>query len=126
MSSGPHTIAPDANIVLFEANNSGSALYTADETAAKAATYTQYGLPPAGVVSNSWGGGEGSTENRHRPRLHERGEYGDIRVLVRATRTRSSIPRLRRMFWPSAGPPCIFRRAALARPITARVGTTPA
>ena len=58
-----HTIAPDANIVLFEANNNSNAnLYTAVETAAKAATYTQYGLPPAGVVSNSWGGSESSAE----------------------------------------------------------------
>lgn len=58
-----HTIAPDANIVLFEANsNSNANLYTAVETAAKASTYTQYGLPPAGVVTNSWGGGESAAE----------------------------------------------------------------
>ena len=64
-----HTIAPDANIVLFEANNNSNAnLYTAVETAAKAATYTQYGLPPAGVVTNSWGGWESSAELVQRSR----------------------------------------------------------
>jgi hypothetical protein len=63
-----HTIAPDANIVLFEANNNSNLnLDTAVETAAKAATYTQYGLPPAGVVSDSWGGGESSTETATDP-----------------------------------------------------------
>ncbi|MGO9463042.1 MAG: hypothetical protein ACLQIB_48465 [Isosphaeraceae bacterium] len=63
-----HTIAPDANIVLFEANtNSNANLYTAVETAAKAATYTQYGLPPAGVVSNSYGSGESATETASDP-----------------------------------------------------------
>jgi hypothetical protein len=58
-----HTIAPDANIVLFEANsNSNANLYAAVATAAKATTYQQYGLPPAGVVSDSWGGSESSSE----------------------------------------------------------------
>jgi hypothetical protein len=63
-----HTIAPDANIVLFEANtNSNANLYAAVETAAKASTYTQYGLPAAGVVSDSWGGGESATETASDP-----------------------------------------------------------
>ncbi|HET6328654.1 MAG TPA: hypothetical protein VFG04_28480, partial [Planctomycetaceae bacterium] len=50
-----HSMAPKANIILFEANsNSGNDLYTAELTAA--------GYPGVSVISNSWGGGEYSTE----------------------------------------------------------------
>jgi len=51
-----HSMAPEANIILFEANTSnGSDLYQAEATAADSAGVS--------VVSNSWGGGEFSGEN---------------------------------------------------------------
>jgi hypothetical protein len=49
-----HTIAPMANIILFEANSNGNDLYTA---AIKAAS-----TPGVSVVSMSWGGSETSDE----------------------------------------------------------------
>jgi hypothetical protein len=53
-----HSIAPDANIILFEANsNSYSDLFTAVKTAADYANVS--------VVSMSWGGGEFSGENSY-------------------------------------------------------------
>jgi hypothetical protein len=57
-----HSIAPGANIVLFEANslnflNTGAAYLTA----ANPATYTALGLTPAGVISNSFGANETGT-----------------------------------------------------------------
>jgi hypothetical protein len=55
-----HAIAPAANIVLFEANsNSFLDLGAADLTAANPATYTNIGVPAAGVVSNSFFAPEG-------------------------------------------------------------------
>ena len=50
-----HAIAPNANIVLFEANSSGSDLYTAVNTARQ---YTNAQTPNVSVVSMSWGGSE--------------------------------------------------------------------
>lgn len=56
-----HAMAPSANIVLFAVNsNSFTDLDTAVTTAATKATYTQYGLPVAGVISNSYGAAESS------------------------------------------------------------------
>jgi hypothetical protein len=53
-----HSIAPDANIILFEGNsNSYSDLFTAVKTAADYANVS--------VVSMSWGGGEFSGENSY-------------------------------------------------------------
>ncbi len=53
-----HSIAPDANIILFEANsNSYNDLFTAVKTAADYANVS--------VVSMSWGGGEFSGENSY-------------------------------------------------------------
>jgi hypothetical protein len=55
-----HAIAPAANIVLFEANsNSFFDLGAADLTAANPATYTNIGVPAAGVISNSFSAPEG-------------------------------------------------------------------
>jgi len=52
-----HSMAPQANIILFEGNSpNGSDLYTAEATAA--------GFPGVSVISNSWGGGEYSTETQ--------------------------------------------------------------
>jgi len=54
-----HTIAPGADIVVFEANSSSNAnLQTAVESAGKPATYAALGVPTAAVISNSYGGGE--------------------------------------------------------------------
>jgi hypothetical protein len=59
-----HAIAPAANIVLFEAtSNSFNDLGTADLTAANPATYTQFGIPAAAVVSNSFFAPEGTDPN---------------------------------------------------------------
>jgi hypothetical protein len=56
-----HTIAPAANIVLFEANSNNNVdVDTADLTAANPATYAALGLPAAGVISNSFGTNEGT------------------------------------------------------------------
>ena len=52
-----HSMAPMANIILFEADkNGGNDLYTAEATAAA--------FPGVSVISNSWGGGEYSTETQ--------------------------------------------------------------
>jgi hypothetical protein len=52
-----HSIAPQANIILFEANSSdGNDLYATELSAAA--------NPAVTVVSNSWGGGEYSSENQ--------------------------------------------------------------
>ncbi len=52
-----HSMAPMANIILFEADSSdGSDMYTAEATAAA--------FPGVSVVSNSWGGDEYSTETQ--------------------------------------------------------------
>jgi subtilase family serine protease len=54
-----HTIAPGANIVLFEGNSSSfTDLGTAVTSAANPATYSALGLPAAGVISNSYGAPE--------------------------------------------------------------------
>ena len=50
-----HSIAPGANIILFEANSAGNDLYTADAAAAR--------TPGVSVISNSWGGDEFSGES---------------------------------------------------------------
>jgi hypothetical protein len=51
-----HSIAPGANIVLFEANSASNAnLDTAVTSAANPATYTPLGIPTASVISNSYG-----------------------------------------------------------------------
>jgi Kelch motif len=51
-----HAMAPEANIILFEANTSSTAdMYPAEATAA--------GFAGVSVVSNSWASGEGSGEN---------------------------------------------------------------
>jgi subtilase family serine protease len=56
-----HTIAPAANIVLFEGNSSSfSDLGTGVLSAANPATYSALGIPAAGVISNSYG----ATESR--------------------------------------------------------------
>lgn len=52
-----HTVAPMANIILFEANSNGTDLYTA---VAKAAS-----TPGVSIVSMSWGGGESSDETSY-------------------------------------------------------------
>jgi hypothetical protein len=54
-----HVIAPNANIVLFEANSNVTDLYTAVN---EARTYTNAGFCPNGVsvVSMSWGAAEGT------------------------------------------------------------------
>jgi subtilase family serine protease len=50
-----HSMAPQANVILFEANsNNGSDLYATEVTAAN--------FPGVSVISNSWGGGEYSGE----------------------------------------------------------------
>ncbi len=54
-----HAMAPAANIVLFEANDSDTGLYTALDTAR---TYTNAVIAPISVVSMSWGGSEFSGE----------------------------------------------------------------
>jgi hypothetical protein len=45
-----HSMAPQANIILFEAADNENGLYTAEQTAAE--------FPGVSVVSNSWGGDE--------------------------------------------------------------------
>lgn len=52
-----HSMAPEANIILFEANSAeGNDLYTAEATAAA--------FPGVSVISNSWGGDEYSSETQ--------------------------------------------------------------
>jgi subtilase family serine protease len=56
-----HTMAPAANIVLFEANSASNAnLGTAVQTAAKASVYAGLGIPAANVISNSYGSTDSS------------------------------------------------------------------
>jgi subtilase family serine protease len=51
-----HSIAPGANIVVFEAtSNSNANLATAVASAGKASVYTALGIPAASVISNSYG-----------------------------------------------------------------------
>jgi subtilase family serine protease len=61
-----HAMAPAANIVLFEAATptigNVDDLGTAVQSAANPATYRALGLPVAGVISNSYGGSEFSSE----------------------------------------------------------------
>ncbi|HZU38635.1 MAG TPA: S53 family peptidase [Gemmataceae bacterium] len=61
-----HALAPKANIVLFEAATptigNVDDLGTAVQSAANPATYGPLGVPVAGVISNSYGGGEFSSE----------------------------------------------------------------
>jgi subtilase family serine protease len=58
-----HSIAPGANIVLFEANSaSNNNLATAVRTAATAAPYLALGIPQASVISNSYGSSDRATD----------------------------------------------------------------
>jgi hypothetical protein len=59
-----HALAPNANIVLFEANSdSFSDLLTADISAGLRSVYNKLGVAVAGVISNSWGAFEFQGEN---------------------------------------------------------------
>lgn len=49
-----HSIAPQANIILFEASSNNNNLYTAVDTAAN--------TPGVSVITMSWGGGESSSD----------------------------------------------------------------
>jgi subtilase family serine protease len=61
-----HALAPKANIVLFEAAlptiGNADDLGTAVQSAANPATYAALGVPVAGVISNSYGSSEFSSE----------------------------------------------------------------
>jgi hypothetical protein len=61
-----HALAPGANIILFEAATptigNVDDLGTAVQSAANPATYVPLGVPAAGVISNSYGGSEFSSE----------------------------------------------------------------
>ncbi len=75
-----HTIAPAANIVLFEANSNNNVdLDTADFTAANPATYAALGIPAAGVVSNSFGSTEGTNPTLDETQADE--EYEDTNYM---------------------------------------------
>jgi subtilase family serine protease len=57
-----HSIAPAANIVLFEANSASNAnLDTAVTSAAKASVYAALGIPAASVISNSYGSNDSAS-----------------------------------------------------------------
>jgi subtilase family serine protease len=59
-----HALAPQANIVLFEANSdSFNDLLTAVTSASTASVYKNLGVTTAGVISNSWGTPEFQGEN---------------------------------------------------------------
>jgi hypothetical protein len=59
-----HALAPQANIVLFEANSdSFNDLLTADTSAGLRSVYSNLGISVAGVISNSWGAPEFPGEN---------------------------------------------------------------
>src|SRR5262249_15437477 len=59
-----HALAPQANIVLFEANSdSFSDLLTAVTSAGTRSVYAKLGIAAAGVISNSWGTSEFLGEN---------------------------------------------------------------
>jgi subtilase family serine protease len=78
-----HSIAPAANIVLFEANsNNNIDLDISDQTAANPATYAALGIPAAGVVSNSFGSTEGTNPTLDETQADEEFEdsnfYGPI------------------------------------------------
>ncbi len=69
-----HAIAPGAKIVLVEANSTSMNDLLAADTEAVALG--------ANVVSNSWGGGEFSSEASYDKHLHQRrGQRGDVRLL---------------------------------------------
>src|SRR5262249_25446204 len=59
-----HALAPQANIVLFEANSdSFEDLLTAETSATLKSVYNKLGVAAAGVISNSWGAFEFDGEN---------------------------------------------------------------
>ena len=85
-----HAVAPEANIVLYEANWNGGDLYTAVSTAATSRE---------AVVSMSWGGSEFSGETAFDSVANRRGVTflactGDL--------AQRNIPRIHRMSWPLA------------------------
>lgn len=70
-----HSIAPGANIVLFDAySNANVDLDTAVQSAANPATYAQLGITPAAVVSNSWYSPEGADPNTQETQADEQYE----------------------------------------------------
>jgi subtilase family serine protease len=70
-----HSIAPAANIVLFEAySNANLDLDTADMSAANPATYAALGIPATTIVSDSWYSPEGPNPNTQETQADEQYE----------------------------------------------------